>query len=90
MKNLSKRKLEASQLLPVVLVFLTLMNEDDLPSVYVRLCEIEDALLGRLFQCHHPVGGHLDVVNQFLCRGILVVSVQHAGGDISFLSSENL
>lgn len=90
MKNLSKRQLEASQLLPVVLVVLTLVNEDDLPSVYVRLCEIEDALLGRLFQRHHPVGGPLDVVNQFLCRGILIVCVQHAGGDISFLSSENL
>lgn len=90
MKNLSKRQLEASQLLPVILVVLTLVNEDDLPSVYVRLCEIEDALLGRLFQRHHPVGGPLDVVNQFLCRGILIVCVQHAGGDISFLSSENL
>lgn len=69
---------------------LTLVNEDDLPSVYVRLREIQDALIGRLFQRHHPVGWHLDVVNQRLCRGISVVSVQHAGGDIGFLSGKNL
>ena len=69
---------------------LTLMNEDDLPFVYVRLCEIQELLLGRLFQRHHPIGRQLDVVHQFLCSGVCVIGVQHAGGDIGLLSSKNL
>lgn len=66
------------------------MNEDDLSFVYVSLCEIQDALLRRLFQRQHPIGWHVHVINQFLCGGISVLSVQHAGGDISFFSSKNL
>lgn len=66
------------------------MDEDHLSLVYVSLCEIHDALFLRLFQRHHPTGERLNVVNQLLWRGIIVVSVQHAGGDISFLTFKNL
>ena len=69
---------------------LTLVDEDDLPSVYLGLCEVQDGLLGRLFQSHHPAGGILHVVNQLLYRGVGVLAAQHAGGDIRFLPSKNL
>lgn len=70
--------------------FLTLVDEDDLPSVYLRLREIQDTLLRRLLQRHHPADRRLDVVNQLLYRSIQVLGFQHAGGDVSCLPSENL
>lgn len=66
------------------------MHEDDLPSVYVGLCEIQDALLGRLFQRHHAAGRRLHVVDQLPDGGVGILCVQHAGGDISFLPGEDL
>lgn len=66
------------------------MNEDHLPFVYLSLCEIQDFVFRWLFQRHYPTGQQLDMVNQFLCAGVGVISVQHAGGDVSFLSSKNL
>lgn len=69
---------------------LTLVNKDDVSFVYLCLCEIRDALLRRLFQRHHTIGRHLKEVNQFLCRGVGIFGGQHVGGDVSFLSSEDL
>lgn len=66
------------------------MDKDDLPSVYLRLREIQDALLRCLLQCHHPVDRRLHMVNQLLYRSIQVLGFQHAGGDVSCLPSENL
>lgn len=69
---------------------LTLVDEDNLPSVYLRLCEVEDLLLWRPPQGHRPADWHLHRVEQLLGWGVCVLGGEHAGGDVSRLSGNNL